>query len=59
MGYVCVCVCVCVCVYVCVCGMFETNPKLENKPKTRKENIVVCAWNVRNMELRQEETKLH
>ena len=25
---------------VCVCGMFEKNPKLENKPKTRKQKIV-------------------
>ena len=35
--------------------MFETNPKLDNKPKTPKEkivgralSIVVCVWNVRN-----------
>ena len=38
-----------------VCGMFVTNPKLENKPKTPKRkivgralSIVVCMWNVRN-----------
>ena len=30
----------------CVCGMFETNPKLENKPKTRKQKIVVWALSI-------------
>ena len=25
---------------MCVCGMFETNLKLENKPKTGKQKIV-------------------
>ena len=52
-------------VCVCVCGMLgfdqsvktqnsETNPKLDNKPKTHKQkivgwasSIVVCVWNVR------------
>ena len=27
-------------IVVCVCGMFETNPKLENKPETWKQRIV-------------------
>ena len=27
-------------IVVCVCGMFETDPKLDNKPKTRKQQIV-------------------
>ena len=37
-----------------VCGSFETNPKLDNKPKTRGQNRGMglcskqCAWNVRN-----------
>ena len=27
-------------IVVCVCGLFETNPKLENKLKTRKQKIL-------------------
>ena len=31
---------------VCVCEMFETNPKLENKPKTPKRKIVGWALSI-------------
>ena len=50
-------------IVVCVCGMFEINPKFDNKPKTPKEkivgralSIVVCVWNVRNKPKIREQT---
>ena len=45
-------------------GMLETNPKLANKPKARKQKIVgralsfvVCAWNVRNKPKTRKQTQ--
>ena len=32
-------------------------PKLENKPKTRKQKSVVCAWNVRTKPKTREQTQ--